>query len=169
VEEALFMGEAEDVLYIKAQGHITANSCPELKNRVFSRLEARLAPANIVVDLEACEYMDSTFMGLLVGFNKRFLRVAEKPITILRSNETCLRLLKTIGVTRLVQLSDDPVHFAGSLQDLSAAARPEARMLLDAHEDLMELSDENQRRFAGLHKVLSKSLGERSDGPAEDT
>ena len=80
VEEALFLRESGNVIYIRATGHITANSCSELKSRVFGRLEAKPPVDAVYVDLEHCEYMDSTFMGLLVGFNKRFLRFAEKPM-----------------------------------------------------------------------------------------
>jgi anti-anti-sigma factor len=165
MEEALFMRESDNVIYIRAQGHITANSCPGLKNRVFNRLEAKPPVDNIFIDLEQCEYMDSTFMGLLVGFNKRFLRFSEKPITILKANATCLKLLKTIGITRLVVLSDESLKFPEPLENLGAHCKAEARMLLQAHEDLMELSDENEKRFSALHKVLRETA---IDDPAAD-
>ena len=158
VEEALFMRESGNVIYIRAIGHITANTCAELKSRVFGRLEAKPPVDAVYVDLERCDYMDSTFMGLLVGFNKRFLRFAEKPITILKANETCLKLLRTIGVARLVSLSDETIKFPEPLENLNAARKAEASLLLRAHEDLMELSEENERRFSALRSVLRQSV-----------
>ncbi|MDX9957258.1 MAG: STAS domain-containing protein [Clostridia bacterium] len=160
VEEALLMRESGNIVYIRAIGHITANTCAELKTRVFGRLEAKPPVDAVYVDLEHCDYMDSTFMGLLVGFNKRFLRFAEKPITILKANDTCLKLLKTIGVSRLVSLSDENIKFPEPLENLNAVRKAEASMLLRAHEDLMELSEENARRFAALRSVLKQSVDE---------
>jgi anti-anti-sigma factor len=158
VEEALLMRESGNIIYIRAVGHITANTCAELKSRVFGRLEAKPPVDAVYVDLERCDYMDSTFMGLLVGFNKRFLRFAEKPITILKANETCLKLLRTIGVARLVSLSDENIKFPEPLENLNATRKAEASMLLRAHEDLMELSKENEQRFSTLRSVLRKSV-----------
>lgn len=156
MEEALFYRETENRLYIRAQGHIGVKLCGELKLTVFERLESQPPVQRVYVDLSRCEYMDSTFMGLLVGFNKRFLRFSEKPITILRANETCLKLLKTIGITRLVELSDEDVPFPEPLAAVGAEKPASAGMLLGAHEDLAELSEENERKFSGLLSILEK-------------
>jgi len=163
VEEALFYRESGNVLYIRAQGHIAVKLCAELKARVFERLEANPPVQRLYVDLGPCEYMDSTFMGLLVGFNKRLLRFSEKPITILRANETCQKLLRTIGITRLVELSDEAVPFP-ELEPIGSAGAAPAGMLLDAHEDLAGLSEENEKKFAGLLSILEqKARDEKAD------
>lgn len=164
MDEALLLKESGDAIYIRALGHITANSCAGLKARVFERLERPPAPDNVFVDLSHCEYMDSTFMGLLVGFNKRLLRAAEKPITVLRANETCLKLLKTIGIARMVVMSDEPPPFPEGMETVGGKA--DAELLLGAHDDLIELSEDNERRFSALRSVLAsearKPSGDRT-------
>jgi len=163
VEEALFLKESNDAVYIRAQGHVTANICSDLKLRVFERLESKAPLGAVYVDLSECEYMDSTFMGLLVGFNKRFLRLSERPITVLRPNETCLKLLRTIGVARLVDIRQEDIPFPLVMENLGAERKASARMLLNAHEDLIELSEENERKFSSLRTILRGSVSAEGD------
>ncbi|PKL09582.1 MAG: hypothetical protein CVV51_02990 [Spirochaetae bacterium HGW-Spirochaetae-7] len=160
MEEALFVRETNNRIYIRAQGHVTANSCPELKARVFDRLEAKPAVEDVFMDLSACEYMDSTFMGLIVGFNKRFLRYSERPIKLSGINETCMKLLKTIGVARLVQIIDEAPRFPEPLELLGTGKKAGARFVLKAHEELIELSEENERKFSALRSVLKDAASE---------
>ncbi len=154
MEEALFIKETNNRIYIRAQGHVSANSCTELKTRVFDRLEAKPAVEDVFMDMSVCEYMDSTFMGLIVGFNKRFLRFSDHPITLLEVNETCLKLLKTIGVARLINIQDTSIPFPEPLEQLGAGKKARAGFVLRAHEELMELSEENERQFSSLRSVL---------------
>lgn len=157
MEEALFIKETNNRVFVKAQGHVTANSCPELKTRVFDRLDAKPAVEELDIDLRDCEYMDSTFMGLIVGFNKRFVRFAGRPIRLYGVNETCLKLLKTIGVAKLVEIRDDEVKVPEPLERLGSGRKAGAGLVLKAHEDLMELSQENERKFSALRTVLGEA------------
>ncbi|HBO40600.1 MAG TPA: hypothetical protein DD477_05215 [Spirochaetaceae bacterium] len=168
VDEALFYRETSGIIYIKAQGHITANTCADLKTRVFARLEAKPPVEDILIDLGDCEYMDSTFMGLLVGFNKRFLRQSEKPLSLLRPNETCSKLLRTIGVLRLVNVRTDTITFPEPMENINTGHKAGTRLILNAHEDLIELSDENEQRFGVLRTILKDGLANEDDDQAPD-
>ncbi len=154
MEEALFLKEVDNVIYIRALGHVTAAMCAELRDRVFDRLESKPPVTDLFVDLGQCAYMDSTFMGLLVGFNKRFMRFADKPITLFGVSGECECLLKTIGILRLVRVSDGQAAFPQAMEDLSGGAPPSADLILDVHENLMEISAENRKRFSALHAIL---------------
>jgi hypothetical protein len=54
----------------------------------------------------------------------------------------------------MVELSDAEIPFPPGLERLSGEARASARFLLDAHEDLSDLSADNRKRFATLTTVL---------------
>jgi len=160
VEEAVFYKSEDSIIYMKATGHVTALVCPALKTAVFERLDVDPPVGKIYLDLSDCEYMDSTFLGLIVGTQKRFAglkggtQVGSGPIVLLSVNEACKGLLRTIGVLGMVELSDAPVPFPSELERLSGEGRTSARFLLDAHEELSDLSFENRRRFATLTTVL---------------
>jgi Anti-anti-sigma regulatory factor (antagonist of anti-sigma factor) len=162
VEEAVFYKSEGATVYMKATGHVTALVCPPLKAAVFERLEAAPAVERVYLDLSGCEYMDSTFLGLIVGTQKRFARVAgggaRKAMTLLGVNEACRGLLRTIGVLGMVELSEESVPFPADLPRLSGETRASARFLLDAHEELSGLSDENRKRFSTLTSVLKSAV-----------
>jgi anti-anti-sigma factor len=160
VEEAVFYKSDDAAIYVRATGHVTALVCPPLKAAVFERLDADPPIEKVYIDLSNCEYMDSTFLGLIVGTQKRFgrlsgsPRIASRSIVLLNVNEACKGLLLTIGVLGMVELSDDRIPFPAELERLSGEARASARFLLDAHEELSDLSVDNRKRFATLTTVL---------------
>jgi hypothetical protein len=164
MEEAVFYKSEGATVYMKATGHVTALVCPPLKTAVFARLDADPPVEKVYIELSECEYMDSTFLGLIVGTQKRFGRLTGGQkgscgaIVLLHVNEACAGLLRTIGVLGMVELSDEPVPFPADLERLSGGTRASARFILDAHEDLSELSAENRRRFAGLSSLLKGSI-----------
>ncbi len=159
MEEAVYYGESGGELFIKVLGHMTAALCPELKARAFARLDGEESVAGVFFDLRSCEYMDSTFLGLIVGVNKRFKAKSGKPVLLLHVNPTCMGLLKTIGVLRLVELSDEEKRFPEPMEAIGPGPRATAEFLLNAHGELSEISEENKSRFATLTKALKDSLG----------
>jgi anti-anti-sigma regulatory factor len=172
VEEAAFFKSEGESIYMRATGHVTALVCPPLKAAVFERLDSPPPVERIYLDLSLCEYMDSTFLGLIVGTQRRFARLAGQrggscpTIVLLKVNEACKGLLRTIGVLGMVDISDEEVPFPAELDRLSGESRTSARFLLDAHEDLSELSPENKKRFSTLTSVL-RDAASAEEGPAK--
>lgn len=163
MDEAVWYREAEDGIYIRVKGHMTAALCPELKAKSFARLDAEKPVGAVWLDLGACEYMDSTFLGLIVGLNKRFKARGGKAIVLLHVNQTCLGLLKTIGVLKLVEISSEDKRFPEPMESIGPGPRATAEFLLDAHEELSGLSEENKARFSTLTKALKDSIGSKDD------
>lgn len=154
VPEALYYKEENQRIYLKGEGHITAILCADLRELVFSRFEQGEAIESFYIDLSDCDYMDSTFMGLLVGFNKRMLKLMKKRITIVRPSETAKGLMEGLGLTSLVDIVDEPVPFPKDLTNINQTKGASVDLLLHSHENLMELSEENKKKFAALHSVL---------------
>ncbi len=171
MEEAVYYKSEDGNVYIRATGHVTALVCPPLKTAVFERLDSQPPVAKVYLDLSDCEYMDSTFLGLIVGTQKRYARLfagakgACGSIVLVGVNEACKGLLRTIGVLGMVELSEAEIPFPADLPRLSGEARASARFLLDAHEDLSDLSAENRKRFSTLTSVLRSAVDseERKD------
>jgi anti-anti-sigma factor len=173
VEEAVYYKSEDTTIFIKATGHVTALVCPQLKAEVFARLEAEPTVERIYLELSGCEYMDSTFLGLIVGTQKRFAKLrrgsgGQKALVLLNTNEACIGLLRTIGVLGLVELSDAQIPFPSEIPRLASDTRASARFLLDAHEELVDLSDENRKRFSALTSVLRSAVDAQAR-PSEDS
>jgi len=171
VEEAVYYKSEGSTLYMKATGHVTALVCPPLKSAAFERLDANPPVEDVYLDLSDCEYMDSTFLGLIVGTQKRFARLypgeKTRAIVLLGVNEACKGLLRTIGVLGMVDLAEDGPAFPPDLVRLSGETRTNARFLLDAHEELSSLSDDNHRRFSTLTALLRKVI-DAEEGCSDD-
>ncbi len=169
MEEAVYYKSEGATLFIRATGHVTALVCPPLKAAVFQRLEAEPEVEKVYLDLSDCEYMDSTFLGLIVGTQKRFSRLSRggrrSPVVLLHVNEACKGLLRTIGVLGMVELSEAEQPFPADLARLSGESRTSARFLLDAHEELSALSPENRKRFSALTTVLKSAIDAEEKKP----
>jgi len=159
VAEVAFIKESGDGLFIRVQGHITAQLCPELKAVIFQRLEKAPPPAAIYMDLAGTEYMDSTFLGFIVGLNKKYRALTQKKLCLVHVNETCTGLLRTIGVLNLIDIQEDSPEFPRIMDRIEPGPRATAEFLLDAHEELADLSDENRARFSTLTDALRSALG----------
>ena len=172
MEEAVYCKSEGATLFLRATGHVTALVCPPLKQAVFERLDSAPPVEAVYLDLGDCEYMDSTFLGLIVGTQKRFSRIKtgqrRKFIVLLRANEACKGLLRTIGVLGMVELSDEAVPFPADLPKLAGGSKASARFILDAHEELSALSADNKQRFSTLTAVLKQAVdAEEGAGPKD--
>jgi len=156
VPEALLYKEKDNTLYLRAEGHVTAALCADLRFIVFSRFDAAPTVSAMYVDLSACTYMDSTFMGLLVGFNKRLARTGAGKLKIVRPTTPARELLSGLGLLSLIEIVEEKVAFPADMDNVLKTQATGADLLLKAHENLMELSDENVKRFSTLHAVLKK-------------
>jgi anti-anti-sigma factor len=164
VAEALFYQEDGTGLFVRAQGHITAAVSTDLRELVIERLARPPAPALLAVDLSACDYMDSTFMGLLVGFHKRYKQLTGKALTVLRPSAECLKLLTGLGILALMTVAagGDPPSPA-TWKSIQPRKGPAAEILLKAHQDLSDLSADNDRKFSALRSVLEQQVEEKKD------
>ncbi len=169
MDAALFYKDHGDSAYVRAVGHITARLCPALKEKVCARMSSDPALRAVRVDLSQCEYMDSTFLGLLVTIRKGLRALPGAELTLHAPNETCRDLLKGIGIMQLVKVTDDVPEFPSLLATTAPSDEIKPEFVLDVHEELMELSEENRRRFATLHAVLKKKIEENPpDKPDTD-
>ncbi len=155
--EALFYKEKDNVLYLRAEGHVTAALCADLRERVFARFEESPAVRAVLIDLSSCDYMDSTFMGLIVGFNKRLARSSSVRLSIVSPTETARELLSGLGLAALVDIVETAEPFPDGMENVVKTKSANADLLLKAHENLMELSEENRQKFALLHAALKKN------------
>lgn len=161
---ALFFKDDSKNLYLRAEGHITANLCADLRELVFGALDRTDPPTGVYVWLENCSYMDSTFMGLLVGINKRLLKRGAHKMTLVRPSQSAKDLLAGLGVIGLVEQDQSDRAFPDDALEVGTGSRASTDLLLKAHENLMELSDENRERFGPLHSALSAAKKAESSG-----
>jgi anti-anti-sigma factor len=134
-----------------------------------------------VVDLGACSYLDSTFLGILLGLGLKLKEVEGGFLNILNASPRNLELLRNLGLDRLIHVhgSDQPVESAGngtsgSVPNLNGTKETQftevtcpvptraeaAPTILEAHEALMNFDPRNVPKFKDVVEFLREDLGQ---------
>jgi anti-anti-sigma regulatory factor len=127
----------------------------------------------LVLDLDACVGMDSTFMGVVAGLALKARNRPGARVVFVNLGERNRQLLVTLGLSRLVDLYD-PGKAPEDLRPALAApgtgvlAAPGtgtlAETMLRAHEDLVRIDPENLNRFRDVLEFLHRDVGRRPPG-----
>ena len=166
--DALRVGSDSRGTFLSAHGSIRAPLCYPLRETLLSRLEESADIPAVFVDLSRCDYMDSTFIGLLVAIDRRLRKGSGGRLHVLRPSERCRELLHQMGLIELLLVEDAPVDPPEHMEEVEKpAGRPATEFVLRAHEALMETSEEARRKFALLREELERKL--RAEKPPEDS
>ena len=158
MQNNIYYAEKDYTIYIKANGHITAQICFGLRQRVFERLDRTPKIKAIYTDLSTCEYMDSTFMGLLIGFNKKFNHLDNRKLCIINPSPESLSHLTDLGLDDILAYCDEKVPFPEDMEMISQKEKISAEFILKAHENLIEISEDNRNRFKIVKELLTKQI-----------
>lgn len=141
------------------------NSAP-LKD-FFSRMIEQ-GKRNFVVDFDRCKGMDSTFLGILAGLGIELIKMDQPGSVVLtRLGDRNLELVRNLGLHRIMTVDDgqadaDASDTAEAL-DLTPAQRGEvenARLVLQAHENLVEIDESNKSKFQDVISFLKNQMDE---------
>ncbi len=145
---------------IKIDGRASFMNCACLRD--FFAEMIRQGKTKFVVDFRQCASMDSTFLGVLAGAALE-LRKLEPPgsLIVSRVGARNLELLRNLGLHRLLVVDtgdNGPSADRATGQALVCSApRTElenARMVLEAHENLVSADAGNQGKFQDVLAFL---------------
>lgn len=146
---------------IKIDGRASFMNCSCLRD--FFGEMIKQGKTKFVVDFRQCASMDSTFLGVLAGAALE-LRKLSPPgsLIVSRVGSRNLELLRNLGLHRLMTVdageTEPPsVERAPGQALVCAAPRTElenARMVLEAHENLVNADANNQGKFQDVLAFL---------------
>lgn len=141
--------------------------------------EARAAgEKSIVVDLSHCAHLDSTFLGVLHNIASGFDKDESCRFEIQNLPRPLLQEMSTLGLTNvLMHFRHEPVALPESMLSVEGGApagEELGRLLLWAHEALVDADPSNADRFANVLAVLhQRARNAAGDGigprPARET
>lgn len=91
----------EGVAVIGLEGEVDVYTSPRLKQEMVDLLNRGLV--NLVVDLNAVKYLDSTGLGVLIGGLKR-AREREGDLRLICDNMRILRIFEITGLTKIFDI-----------------------------------------------------------------
>jgi anti-anti-sigma regulatory factor len=119
-----------------------------------------------VIDLDACTYLDSTFLGILLGLGLKLRSAGNGLLHILNASPRNVELLKNLGLDRLISIDAKKADLNGmdgqKLEQLECrpATKTEAGpTILEAHENLMNFDARNVAKFKDVVEFLREDLG----------
>jgi anti-anti-sigma regulatory factor len=145
---------------IKIDGRASFMNCACLRD--FFAEMIRQGKTKFVVDFRQCASMDSTFLGVLAGAALELRKLdPQGSLIVSRVGPRNLELLRNLGLHRLMVVDageTEPVAERSAAQALVCAApRSElenARMVLEAHENLVNADSGNQSKFQDVLAFL---------------
>ena len=150
--------------YLRVLGRATFKVGPLLKQ--FGTAAVEGGCNRVVLDVSACEGMDSTFMGVLAGMASRLARQAGGKMLMLNVPDKLFEVLQTLGLDQLMECrrlgaAPEPlVEPSLTERTLSPIAAPATDLhttqntMLEAHTNLAAVSAENQLRFKDVLAYL---------------
>ena len=143
---------------VKVKGRANFETSPPIRT-MTKNLETN-KPLGITFDLSECTGMDSTFMGILamVALKAKNLGLTMK---ISGADENCRKLLNGLGLNKIFAYVDEASkdNVAWSDSGASASSRLEtAKTVLEAHETLMNVDEENVKRFKNVVDFVKKDI-----------
>ncbi len=176
----ILVARSADLGFVKVVGRGSFQNSGCLK--AFYQQLLKEGVSRFVVDLNACTYLDSTFLGILLGLGLKLKEAGHGLLHILNANPRNLELLKNLGLDRLIIIdgsggSSRPGDGDGSRGEPGVAngsgsgrleempcpvlTRAEAApTILEAHENLMEFDPRNVPKFKDVVEFLREDLGQ---------
>ena len=160
---------AKDFASVRVVGRANFSSSPGFEGAVTDLLRDR--PTRFVMDLEQCQLMDSTFLGVLAEAATKFRQLNGKSTTMALSNANTrvTGLIENLGVDTLFSMENGPLQLPADVRArrvsfLSATKLQLKETSLAAHEWLMNFSKANREKFAALTRTLKEDLARLKAG-----
>lgn len=161
-KSAFFVDAYSDPVIVKIRGRVSFMNSSPLRD-FFQRLIPERD--RFIVDFSECATMDSTFLGILAG---AALELRKKDpsgtIVLCRLGARNLELVRNLGLHRImtVDSGDTPLAFEKPGQPLEArsgkAELENARLVLEAHENLIEANEHNLNKFQDVVSFLKNQV-----------
>lgn len=149
------VGVAGPSVWVRIAGRGTFQNSAGLKE--FAAEMMRRGHHEFIVDLAACELMDSTFLGTLTGIALGL--PADGKLTIIRANDRNRAVMQNLGLDRIFAVEENtPVPAPGRMEDAEANPPQTARRetIVQAHENLVAANPENAIRFKDVLDFLKQ-------------
>ncbi len=176
-DSTLFYHVFEDCLWIRCASRGSFINSPTLKAVAETYLEN--GGKLVVVDLEVCPGVDSTFMGTLAGLARRAMAVGGS-VELASPTQRTRAAMESLGLDMLLPMDPgDSVWSADKEQrrlvleqQLSDAEAPQndlseldrTRHVLEAHKVLRSMNKQNDEAFGYVCETLEDDLARQQEG-----
>ncbi|OIR13482.1 STAS domain protein [mine drainage metagenome] len=153
-----------DPVLIRIDGRASFQNSTSLRDFISEMI--RQGKRRLVIDFQQCTSMDSTFLGVLAGAALELRK--QQPagsLVLARLSPRNLELVRNLGLHRLLTIDagEAPLNLS-SASATPLAKSPEmteiehARLVLEAHENLITANEGNQSKFQDVLTFLRSRI-----------
>ncbi len=125
----------------------------------------------MVIDLEECLAMDSTFMGTLAGIAMRLRNFKNGVLELASVSERNEQSLDDLGLSAMMAINPPASKWTGHIAEIRGAlsticddeSSDRAELCYQAHKTLCDVNDDNVPKFKSVLEVLESQLEKRGD------
>lgn len=163
-EPKFLVNANSDPVAVRVEGKASFKNCACVKDFLDKMIEG--GKTRFVMDFEKCSGMDSTFLGVLAGTAIQLRKMQPRgTLVISRLNERNRELVQNLGLTRLLIVDDGAECKTGNGGSLDSTAETDeiaaARVVLDAHENLIEADGSNEAKFKDVISYLQQQVSQQ--------
>lgn len=114
-----------------------------------------------IVDLIEAEYLDSTNLGLLAKLLSISNQRSEMPPILISPHKNINEIFKNVGFFNLFTIVDSWENSYSNFKELPQNSYTKANLcevMLQAHQDLSQLNEENKVQFENVISFLNKEI-----------
>ena len=153
-----------DPVVVRIEGRANFQNSACLRDFVTEML--RQGKPRVVVDFLHCSSMDSTFLGVLAGIALDLRKLPVPGMLVLtRVGPRNLELIRNLGLHRLLVVDTgaqaDTEHCTESLECADRSELDNARLVLEAHQNLVAADENNRNKFQDVLTFLRNRLEQR--------
>jgi len=134
--------------------------------RAVELCEREMGVCCYVLDLDRCESLDSTFLGVLAGLAMRQRKAGYGNLVAVNVSGRLLRTMSLLGLTHVLDVRERTLPQAEKMREVRVSETDRVEMsrvervahMLQAHQRLVELDSGNEARFESVLKHLGESL-----------
>ncbi|MFT6792726.1 MAG: anti-sigma B factor antagonist [Rubritalea sp.] len=166
-QNQILVGKFDGFSWIRCVGKGSFSNSPQMKQ--WAETHVATGRSCVVVDLELCTGMDSTFMGTMAGIAMRLAKLPNGALQVTGANEKNRNSLEDLGLSMLLEIEpketdwrNNITSIRNSLQESSVtSAVDRAQHVFDAHKILCEADETNDEKFSTVLDVLEAELENR--------
>ncbi|MGB1260840.1 MAG: STAS domain-containing protein [Akkermansiaceae bacterium] len=151
--------------WIRCEGKGSFLNSPQLKD--WAEADLATGTTTLVVDLEQCTGMDSTFMGTLAGLAMRLMKLPNGKLQIAGAGEKNRSSLEGLGLDVLMEIDPDSCAWKEKIDQIreelkpcssSSAKEDQASHVLEAHKKLCTADQRNNAKFSTVLDYLEAEV-----------
>ncbi|MGB9621365.1 MAG: STAS domain-containing protein, partial [Brevinematia bacterium] len=146
--------------------------CRDLKEDL-EKLISEYEKLNVYFDLSETTHLDSTFIGLMVVFEKKLSNLNKGNFFILNPSQRVLEILSSMDLLDVLKITNIDVHVIGKYKDIKENIQKdiiELKLLIETHNHLIQTGEKNRELFSSLEKALKEELEryEKQNGESKE-